>query len=76
MALFWSHLAYTEEHHWRRNSAQVFAAIMIAVGGYFDHQGVLGFAFGVLLSTLGYTMWLGTPPHREHVKRYSERYSE
>jgi len=75
MAVFWMYLTATEDGRWRRNSAMTFAFVTLALGSYFDQAMLIGFAMGVLLSLLGYTMWLGSLPHREHVRQYAERYA-
>jgi len=74
LAVFWAYITITEDTHWRRNSAMTFAFGVQVVGAYLNHDGLIGFSFGVLLSLLGYIMWLGTPPHRKHVKKHADRY--
>jgi MFS superfamily sulfate permease-like transporter len=74
MTVFWLYLTVTLDEHWRRNSAMTFAFATLAVGNYFDHDMMIGVAMGILLSLLGYIMWVGSPPHREHVREHADRY--
>ena len=61
--------AHNFEHGWRSNLAGAFGGLLMATGGYFSHSFTLGLANGILLSLLGFTMWVQSQPYREHIRR-------
>ena len=75
LTLFYAWITYTEGE-WRIPAWITAAMAIMAVGGIVDHTPTVTFGLGLMVSAMFVNMVIGTPPHRQHVKQYAERYGE